>query len=89
MKRYSLFIVCLLICSVLLSACNYTPKSKQPTIKYERKLEKYMNNVSGQSQNKPQGNAIDLSEGPQLRYDAKFGPSDMNFDIKVVNPYSF
>ena len=48
-----------------------------------------MNNPSGQSLNKPQGNAIDLSEGPQLRYDAKFGPSDMNFDVKVINPYSF
>ena len=88
MKKYSLLIVCLLICSVMLSACNYKPKPKQPTIKYERKLEKYINST-GQASNKTQGNAIDLSEGPQLRYDAKFGPSDMNFDVKVVNPYSF
>jgi len=87
MKKYGLFIVCLLICSVGLSACNYKPKPKQPTIRYQRKLEKYINptQISGQRQ----GNSIDLSEGPQLKYDAKFGPKDVNFDIKVVNPYDF
>ena len=33
------------------------------------------------------GGTIDLSEGPKLRYDAKFGPQDLNFDIKIINPY--
>ena len=57
-----------------------TPKSP---IKYERKLGKYFEsedkkNISG---------TIDLSEGPKLRYNANFGPKDLNFDIKIVNPY--
>ena len=38
MKKYSLLVVCLLISSVLLSACNTMPDSP---IKYERKLGKY------------------------------------------------
>ena len=38
MKKYGLLIVCLLVSSVLLSACNTEPKSP---IKYERKLGKY------------------------------------------------
>ena len=86
MKKFSLFIVCLLVCSVFLSGCGYKPRPKQPTINYTRKFEKYMPAEGGAVKS---GNTIDLSEGPQLRYDAKFGPSDMNFDVKVVNPYNF
>ena len=78
MKKQSLFIVCLLISTVLLSACNSTPKSP---IKYERKLGKYF------EETKSQDGVIDLSEGPKLKYDAKFGPKELNFDIKIVNPY--
>ena len=33
------------------------------------------------------GGMIDLSEGPKLRYDAKLGPKDLNFDFKIINPY--
>lgn len=79
MKKYSLLIVCLLISTALLSACTTTPKSP---IKYERKLGKYFE----QEQQTPAG-TIDLSEGPKLKYDAKFGPKDLNFDIKIINPY--
>lgn len=78
MKKYSLLIVCLLVSSVLLSACNTQPKSP---IKYERKLGKYF-----EEENKAVG-VVDLSEGPKLRYNANFGPKDLNFDIKIVNPY--
>lgn len=89
MKKYGLIIVCLLISAVLLSACHYKfkPIKKQQTINYTRKLEKYL--PAEQSQQRRSNGAIDLSEGPKLRYDAKFGPKDMNFDVKVVNPYSF
>ena len=87
MKKCVFLLVYLLICSIVLSGCNYKPRPKQPTIKYERKLEKYINPSAATGQK--QGTSIDLSEGPQLRYDAKFGPSDVNFDIKVVNPYDF
>ena len=79
MKKNGLLIVCLLISSVLLSACNATPKSP---IKYERKLGKYF-----ESDEKTTGGMIDLSEGPKLRYNANFGPKDLNFDFKIINPY--
>ncbi len=78
MKKYSLLIVCLLLSSFLLSACDSKPNS---TIKYERKLGKYFDTEQ------KAGGVVDLSEGPKLRYDAKLGPSDLNFDFKIVNPY--
>ena len=81
MKKYSLLIVCLLLSSFLLSACNTAPNSP---IRYERKLGKYF---ESESEAKTTGGVVDLSEGPKLKYDAKFGPKDLNFDIKIVNPY--
>ena len=79
MKKYGLLIVCLLVSSVLLSACDTAPDSP---IKYERKFGKYF-----ESEQKQVGGTIDLSEGPKLRYNANFGPKDLNFDIKIINPY--
>lgn len=79
MKRIGLVIVCLLASCVLLSACNTAPKSP---INYERKLGKYF-----ESESSPVAGTVDLSEGPKLRYNANFGPKDLNFDIKIVNPY--
>ena len=79
MNKYGLLVVCLLISSVLLSACNTMPKSP---IKYERKLGKYF-----ESEKQNVGGMIDLSEGPKLRYNANFGPKDLNFDFKIINPY--
>ena len=81
MKRYLLLLVCLLVSSLLLSAC--TSMSANSTIKYERKLGKYFEST----ENKPQGGVIDLSEGPKLNYDARLGPNDLNFDFKIENPY--
>ena len=80
MKKYGLLIVCLLLSSILLSACNADPSSP---IKYERKLGKYLE----PQENKPTGGTIDLSEGPKLKYNANFGPKDLNFDFKIINPY--
>lgn len=80
MKKCGLIIICFLISSVLLSACNSMPKSP---IKYERRLGKYF-----ESENKkPTGGVVDLSEGPKLKYNANFGPKDLNFDFKIINPY--
>ena len=81
MKKYGLLIICLLISSVLLSACDTMPNSP---IKYERKLGKYFGE---EQEKKSQGGFIDLSEGPKLKYNAKFGPKDLDFDIKIINPY--
>jgi hypothetical protein len=78
MKKYAFLVVCLLIMAVFLSACTTQPKSP---IKYERKLGKYF-----EPEEKPVG-TIDLSDGPKLKYNANFGPKDLNFDIKIVNPY--
>ena len=79
MKKYGLLVVCLLISSILLSACNTMPDSP---IKYERKLGKYF-----EPEKQNVGGTIDLSEGPKLRYNANFGPKDLNFDFKIINPY--
>ena len=80
MKKYGLLIVCLLLFAILLSACHTVSNSP---IKYERKLGKYLESGTKSSV----GGMIDLSEGPKLKYNANFGPKDLNFDIKIVNPY--
>ena len=79
MKKCGLILLSLIIFSLILSACK-TPSNS--TIKYERKLGKYFDKTENTS-----GRMVDLSEGPKLQYDAKFGPRDLNFDIKIVNPY--
>lgn len=81
MKKYSLLIVCLSTSTIFLSACNVAPNSP---IKYERKLGKYF---EAEKKATNTGGMIDLSEGPKLRYDAKLGPRDLNFDFKIINPY--
>lgn len=81
MKKYSLLIVCLLLSSFLLSACNTTPNSP---IKYERKLGKYF---ESEEKTTKQGGVVDLSEGPKLKYDVKLGPKELDFDFKIANPY--
>lgn len=80
MKKYGLLVVCLLISSLFLSACSTKPNSP---LNYERRLGKYFEPDG----NKPVGGMVDLSEGPKLRYNANFGPKDLNFDFKIVNPY--
>ncbi len=79
MKKYGLLVVCLLISSVLLCACDIDTKASM--VKSERRLGKYFE----QESHTP--GTIDLSEGPKLRYNADFGPKDLNFDIKIINPY--
>ena len=81
MKKYSLLIVCLLTSTIFLSACTVEQNSP---IKYERKLGKYFESEKKATST---GGVIDLSEGPKLRYDAKLGPKDLNFDFKIINPY--
>ena len=67
-----------------LTAC--APQRQKPNmIQSKRKFEKYMV-PSTQNNN---GNSIDLSEGPKTNYGGHLGPQDLNFDIKIVDPYSF
>ena len=79
MKKYSLFIVCLLSSTLLLSACSSVPNSP---IKYERKLGKYFD-----TEKKSESGFVDLSEGPKLKYNINLGPRDLNFDFKIEDPY--
>lgn len=80
MKKICVFIICLSITSLLLSACG----SKQPAtmVKAKRRFQQYVEPPKTQ-----QKGIIDLSEGPKLRYDADFGPKNPNFDFKIKNPY--
>lgn len=86
MKKCGLVILCflMLFSVVFLTACK--PRPKQQTINYQRRLEKYL---PSEQTNVKSGGGIDLSEGPKLKYDANLGPKDVNFDVKVVNPYNF
>lgn len=80
MEKYCLFIVCLLVSCLLFSGCD-VKQAKSP-INYQRRLEKYLPTETVKS-----AKTIDLSEGPKTRYDAKFGPKDLDFDIKVHTRY--
>ncbi|MCQ2753499.1 MAG: hypothetical protein MJ231_00450 [bacterium] len=80
MKKYCLLILCLAISTVFLSACQQQPK--QSMVKAERRLGKYFKDSAI-----PNGSVVDLSEGPKLKYDAKLGPRDLDFDVKVKDPY--
>ena len=80
MNKLAILLLCSILSIILLSACSV--KTNSP-IKYERKFGKYFQS----EENKPTGGMIDLSEGPKLRYNANFGPKDLNFDIKIINPY--
>ena len=66
-----------------LTACK--AKKQENTINYERRLEQYIPNEKANSKTTP--GIIDLSEGPKLKYDAKIGPSDVNFDFKIKTQY--
>ena len=82
MKKWPLLlIVCILAASVLISACEVKPDNSM--VKAKRRLEKYLPKEETRQQ-KPDG-GVDLSEGPKLRYDAKFGPKELDFDFKIVD----
>ena len=77
--KYGLFSVCILATCILLSACHFEPNNSM--VQSHRRLGKYFTH-----ENTPAG-VVDLSEGPKLKYNANFGPKDLNFDFKIENPY--
>lgn len=81
MNKHSLMIVCLIMACVILSGCRVQPQKSM--IKSERRLEKYFTGSNSKNSIK----SIDLSDGQKLRYEARFGPNDLNFDMKIVDPY--
>lgn len=82
-KTAVLFIMLSLVC-VLTTACSKQIRQKQNMIQSKRRFAEY---VEPQNQKNP--NTIDLSEGPKQNYNAKFGPKNLDFDIKIVDPYKY
>jgi len=80
MKRIGSALLILSLIMVCASACTARPESS--LIKSQRRFDKYIQPQT----DKPNG-MIDLSEGPKLKYDASFGPKNLNFDFKIENPY--
>ena len=88
MKKAFLILLCLgiVFAGILFSGCSV--KKNSQTINYQRRLQNYLPSNSATSNKQPTG-TIDLSEGPKLKYDAKLGPGDLDFDIKIRNPYKY
>lgn len=82
MKKFFVFFTMLSLISVLTTACTNQIHQKSNMIQSKRRFAEY---VEPQVQKDP--NAIDLSEGPRQNYNAKFGPKNPEFDIKIVDPY--
>ena len=82
-KTAVLFIMLSLVC-VLTTACSKQKEQKQNMIQSKRRFAEYV-----EPQNKKNPNTIDLSEGPKQNYNAKFGPKNLDFDIKIVDPYKY
>lgn len=84
MNKFLTFILLLIFVSVSTTACSHNRSPKQNMIQSKRRFANY---VEPQSQSDP--TRIDLSEGPKLKYDQKLGPKNLDFDIKIVDPYSY
>lgn len=82
MKKIFTFLMLLIFVSVSTTACSHSKTPKQNMIQSKRRFADY---VEPQTQNDP--TRIDLSEGQKLKYDAKFGPKKLDFDIKIIDPY--
>ena len=82
MKKFWTLALIVVFFSTLTTACSNSSKPKQNLIQSKRRFAEY---VEPQQQKDP--NTIDLSEGPKLKYDAHLGPKNLNFDIKIVDPY--
>lgn len=81
MKKISILI--LFVCAALIMMTGCTAK-KNSTINYQGRFKKYM---SSQSQVNRTPASIDLSEGPKTNYEGRLGPSDVNFEFKIQDPY--
>lgn len=84
MKKIIVFLMMLSFISVCTTACTNQGKTKPNMIQSKRRFAEY---VEGPQQKNP--NAVDLSEGPKLRYDARFGPQNLDFEMKIVDPYKY
>ena len=72
------------VCAALLLMTGCKVK-KSSTINYQRRLAQYLPSDNKNTNNV--GGFIDLSEGPKLQYEGHLGPKDLDFDVKIKNPY--
>ena len=81
MKKICALLVFVFLLTMITSACH-VKRTDNSMVKAERRFAKYV-----ESPTQPRNQYIDLSEGPKLKYDANLGPSNINFDFKIVDPY--
>ena len=67
------------ICTV---GCSFKQTNKKNMIQSKRRFADYV-----ETQTQGALNTIDLSDGPKLKYDKNLGPQNLNFDIRIVDPY--
>lgn len=80
MKKICIFLLMLSFITISTSACSHKPK--QNMVQSQRRFAKYVEPMQ-----QGNGDVIDLSEGPKLKYDANFGPTNPGFEFKIVDPY--
>ena len=80
MKKFWTLFLAVVFFSTFTTAC--TDRPKQNLIQSKRRFAEYVEPQSDSGR-------IDLSEGPKLNYDANLGPKNLNFDIKIVDPYQY
>ena len=88
MKKALVLLLCLgiVFAGILFSGCS--AKIRSQTINYQRRLQNYLPSNANPSNSNVNG-TIDLSEGPKLKYDATLGPKDLDFEIRIKNPYKY
>ena len=84
MKKLCVFCLLIMFVSVTTTACTNKHSPKQNMVQSKRRFADYMDDS-----NIKNPNSIDLSEGPRLKYDAKLGPQNPEFDIKIIDPYKY
>jgi len=82
MKKLLVLIIFSAFILVNITACSNKKNSTANMIQAKRRFAEYV-----EPQTQKGSGTIDLSEGPKLNYEAKFGPKNLNFDIKIVDPY--
>ena len=82
MNKFCICIIILAFLSIITTSCSSVNSEKPNLIQSKRRFAEYLD-----PQEEKNPNAVDLSEGPKLRYDANFGPKKLDFDIKIVDPY--
>lgn len=82
MKKILVILLVFFFISDFTSACKRNTSPKANLIQSKRRFAEYI-----ESQAKNDTKVIDLSEGPKLKYDKTLGPQNLNFDIKIVDPY--